>query len=181
MGSKPEAWDICDDFLEPLAGLMYGSRLGWEDTIGGAGRAHEFRSWVGQSSQRFALVWLQVNVSCEVAELVRNKIEQAVNDAASNKWMAVGEIGVYFQDLSLVLRERVNGTIPKSAIPEDPLTQPLTETRLGKIFGCDPRNVQSMVLDIIEHKVAGRGNRRRYRLRIKDMPPGWEEDNPDTE
>lgn len=175
MPSRRATWNICDDFLDPLANLMGGSALGWEDAIGGAGRAHELRSWIDQSSQRFALVWLQVNVSCEVASLVRQKLETAVNDAADYNWMAVGEIGVYLQDLSLVLRERLDGTIAKSAIAEDPLTQPLTKACLGKIFGCDSRNVQAMVLDIIQHKIAGKGSRKRFRLRIKDMPPGWEE------
>lgn len=124
------AWDICDDYLDPLAQMLFK----WDNLHLRSFSLPEcrptelecstsFASWyrtTNTRTDRLAAIWLMVNVSHQMAELVTNAITEAdkiVGEAhLERQWPYAADIGEFLRDVARVLRERQGKPISRSAI-----------------------------------------------------------------
>jgi len=131
-----QPWDICMDFLKPLGDLLdkWGMRRLWQEwpRIFAPGLNNDanpaecivlFLGIAKPSVRNLACVWLEVNVSIEVAEKVKRLLDdvQELVLAASEKgeWPDTIPAGRYLLNLARILRQRQGHQITKADLHED--------------------------------------------------------------
>lgn len=131
-----EPWDICMDFLKPLGHLLdkWGLRRVWQEwpRIFAPGLNNDanpadcivlFLGIAKPSARNLARVWLEVNVSIEVAEKVKRLLDelQEVVLAASERseWPDTMMAGRYLLNLARVIRQRQGHQIIKADLQQD--------------------------------------------------------------
>jgi len=151
-----EAWNICDDFLDPLANIL----IDYKRVAPSPAKAiSPYCHAVGSSRLTLARAWLQVNVSADLAEYVMKRIADVetivMANAPRGSWPhTLREAGEYFASLSRVLREREQGTPiprPKETIPPDKLSPHYTPTELADVFDRSWDTVRKMLKASIPH------------------------------
>jgi hypothetical protein len=191
--SKQESWDICDDFLDPLANLLCETM---EDVYypedrppeyflsamdlytGPSDYARELQNAVGKSRLRLAEAWLQVHVSFEAAEHVKNVILEAMStvwdSAREQTWRDVSNAGFYLRDLSRVLRAKRERTPLRMRDLQEQRkrTPPMTLICLAEILNVGRNDVKSLILQEYCAEMQARG---KWRIPVELMPPGWED------
>lgn len=114
-----EAWNIIDDFCEPVCAM-----LSFHGVLAGKSIKLLF------PDGGLACVWLDVNVSTGVGDKVRGLLEAAVNGEPDAAEKAIR----YIRRLVLVLRQRKGEEIPKETIPPDKLSKHYKPQDLKKAF-----------------------------------------------
>jgi hypothetical protein len=66
------------------------------------------------------------------------------------------------------LKNATNSRIAEASLT-GPLTEPMSQDELGRLFMCHRNQVKSLVLDTYPHKLSGK----KYRMQVKDMPPSY--------
>lgn len=141
-----DAWDICDDFFEPLAAMLWE----WQNTFSRwcespppeydldgnvVAKLDEYETnyaydppdceealfnLVWPWTVRLVGVWLEVNVSCELADRVTKRIAEVAltvkDHSRAGWWPDTGEACWYFWDLVRVLRQRQGKSISKTEL-----------------------------------------------------------------
>jgi hypothetical protein len=139
-----EAWNICDDYLEPLArmllkwGARHLDRLGfdrWPTGLDYPGPIPpvqpdnrtecllSFLKVAHEQTIRLAQIWLQVNVSMEMADHVTNLVNEAMKSILAaekaSRWPDTVKAGWYLLDLSRVIHQRQGHQIAKADLQQD--------------------------------------------------------------
>lgn len=131
-----QPWDISEDFLKPLGDLLdkWGMRRAWQkwpavfaprlnDNANPADCIVLFLGTAAPSARNLACVWLEVNVSIEVADKVKRLLDelQEVVLSASEKgeWPDTMTAGRYLLNLARVLRQRQGHQIAKGDLQQD--------------------------------------------------------------
>jgi hypothetical protein len=132
MSRKPtdDAWDICSDYLEPLAEMLFE----WGELARRSLVLPEYKPsedeagrymarWLHTTSiksDRLAGIWLLINVSREVAEIVSEIVVDAGNTVVEahmkKEWPDGRYFAEYFRDLARVLRQREGKPISKAEL-----------------------------------------------------------------
>lgn len=171
---EPQPWNVCDDFLDPLADLMLESQY---DPASGrpqmyphmADYRRKLQKATSRDAMRFGLVWLQVEISPGVADYIQKKVG-STEDEGLGSWADVAETGAYLRDLALVIRERQGKSIQKSDIPEELRTPPMTKTCIAEIFD----KHRNAIDDSFIAEKQGKKDGRRYYFPTSEMSAGWE-------
>lgn len=189
MAKKAEKpWDICEDFLEPMAKLLSLPPAEQEEA---APTGPELEEW-GETlfkpllvvSRPFAFAWLQVNVSDDVAQHVQHEVNRAIiliagGDSedtvvklARRRAGRLGDlcdIANYLRNLALVIRQKQGETVTASDIPTGPRTQPMTKKCIAEIFVRGRNNITE---EFLAGKYAEQDGLR-YHFPVAIMPEGW--------
>ena len=185
--NSEQPWNICDDFLDPLAELMLLSDVDnffWEINPEAMKSypdsmiyAEELRKAIITGNAAVAIAWLEVNVSVALADRIREKITKAIHKVETSKDsldLDVSATGRYLQGVTLAIREKQGRPISKSDIPKtEKKTSPMTKADLADVFMCGKNDVNEKVLKKYEHWTEGGGKRLKYRMRVCDMPPEY--------
>lgn len=136
MSRKPtdDAWDICDDFFEPLAEMFLewawnrfqASKTPVDETQMERNYAESPAACWGAYTnaargRNLVQTWLEVNVSCELADRVMQHFEaiEAFVLRAKGEWPDVGWYAFYLKNLARVLRQRQGKSISKTELESD--------------------------------------------------------------
>lgn len=172
MASKRDGWNICDDFLDPLAHVL----IDYKRVATSPRKAiAPYCRAVAACKLTLARAWLQVNVSADLAEYVMKRVADVetivMANAPRDSWPhTLREAGEYFASLSQVLREREGGTLiprPKETIPPDKLSPHYTPAELADVFDRSWDTVRKMLKTSIPHV---RHSTKDYQIHVDYLP-----------
>lgn len=152
MNDAKKPWNICDDFLDPLAELLCTSG-GDDGPLYLEEGKHKYRY---QADLRNAIrngglaaTWLEVNVSVDVADRLRKRVSDAIRrvEAAGKAHVDVSDTGVYLKNLALVLRQRDGQAIGKADIPADKWGGDYSAAELEKLYDLTWRTIKKRIHD----------------------------------
>lgn len=177
-----QPWNICDDFLDPLAELLCESGddgTGTGPIYSSAGKhKYQYQSELRDAVKDglFAATWLEVNVSVDVADRMRKKISDAIRKVergSANQHADVSGVGRYLHALSAVLRKQsAEATISRDEIPPNEWSNHFSPAELENLYGKSWRTIKGWIAKgtIRARKYSSKD----YQIHIADLPNGQE-------